>query len=130
MALFSIVWKTISQITHLSICDGIDDIQIYMYMNKSMTIAYCLSQNNFRGGMFCLVHRLPVGQSVCRCSVLYFLKKLSFGKITHLKIIPFTCKTLDYCLLNSHTSHEITRECIFPFTSLLIVTEFCVLIPY
>ena len=28
MALFSIVWKTIGQITHLSICDGIDDTQM------------------------------------------------------------------------------------------------------
>ena len=30
MALFSIVWKTISQITHLLIYDGIDDIQMYI----------------------------------------------------------------------------------------------------
>ena len=29
MALFSIVWEKIGQITHLSICDGIDDIQMY-----------------------------------------------------------------------------------------------------
>ena len=30
MALFSIAWKKIGQITHLSICDGIDDIQMYV----------------------------------------------------------------------------------------------------
>ena len=29
-ALFSIVWKKIGQITHLSICDGIDDIKMYV----------------------------------------------------------------------------------------------------
>ena len=29
-------------------------------MNKSMTVVYCLSQNNFRGDMFCLVHRAPL----------------------------------------------------------------------
>ena len=28
MALFLIEWKKIGQITHLSICDGIDDIQM------------------------------------------------------------------------------------------------------
>ena len=54
MALFSIVWKKIGQITHLLIYDGIHDVQIYIYiyiyMNKSMTVEYCLSQNNFLGG--------------------------------------------------------------------------------
>ena len=34
---------------HLSICDGIDDTQ--MFMNKSVTVMFCLSQNNFRGGV-------------------------------------------------------------------------------
>ena len=28
-----------------------------MFMNKSMTITYCLSHNNFHGGMFYLVHQ-------------------------------------------------------------------------
>ena len=36
MALFSIVWKKIGQITHLSICNGINDTQVYM--NKSTTV--------------------------------------------------------------------------------------------
>ena len=31
MALFSIVWKKIGQITHLSICEGIYDIQMYVW---------------------------------------------------------------------------------------------------
>ena len=30
MALFSIVWKKIGQITHLLICDGIEDIQMHI----------------------------------------------------------------------------------------------------
>ena len=31
MALFSIVWKKIGEITHLSICDEISDTQMYIY---------------------------------------------------------------------------------------------------
>ena len=50
MALFSMAWQKIGQITHLSICDGIDDTQICI--NKSMTVTFCLSQNNFCGGRF------------------------------------------------------------------------------
>ena len=51
---FSIFDITYTHRLHLSICDGINDTQMYMY--KSMTVAYCLSQNipwyNFSGGMF------------------------------------------------------------------------------
>ena len=33
MAFFSIVWKKIGQLTHLLICDGIDDMQMYIQIN-------------------------------------------------------------------------------------------------
>ena len=61
MALFSMAWQKIGQITHLSICDGIDDTQICI--NKSMTVTFCLSQNNFCGGRFYLVQRQKVSRS-------------------------------------------------------------------
>ena len=33
MALFSIFWEKNGQITYLSVCDGINDIQMYIKIN-------------------------------------------------------------------------------------------------
>ena len=59
MALFYIFWGKIGQIIHLLICDGINDTEMYIWINlwPSMTVTFCLSQNNFCRGRFCLVHR-------------------------------------------------------------------------
>ena len=56
MALFSIIWKKIIQTTHLLTCDGIDDTQMYMWINLR-PLHFALAKIIFAWGRFCLVQR-------------------------------------------------------------------------
>ena len=50
MACFSTVWKNIGQITHLSICDGIDNAQMFIWINLQ-PLHFALAKT-YRGYIF------------------------------------------------------------------------------